>query len=234
MSPVPIQIDKEIEERRCVGQAGGDGCACDFIARRKDDEHKERIQDNVEDTSHGHSESGFLCRADRPDQMTAQDIADGRDRSCDHGPEHVVINIRAGSLISADDRDQPASEDCDQQSEQDSGGDPPIETEGKGFSRVADIHASESAGNDACTADAEQIRDGSHQYKDRHGDGEGCDHGGAPGPADIPCVRKIIDNIDELGDDRGDCQCHDRHRDRGGFKDCHTAVIFPAVIFIGH
>ena len=93
MQLMAVQIDQEIDESRCVGQAGRYRRAGHFVAGRQNDKHEKGIQYYVQDTSHRHSETGFLCRTDGAHKMSAQDISHGRDRSDDHCPEHVVVDI---------------------------------------------------------------------------------------------------------------------------------------------
>ena len=218
---MPVQIDQEIEESCRIGQAGGDCRAGDLISGRQDDEHEERIQYNFEDAAHGHAETCLFCRADGADQMTAEDISDSGDRTDDHGPEHVVIYILVRSVVSSDDRNETAAEEYDQQTEGNRGGDPRVKAEGEGLSGIREILASQSPGNDAGAADAEEVGDGCQEHKDRHADRQGSHHGGTAGPSDVPGIRKIVYNIDELCDDRGDSQCHDGDRDRRGLENGH-------------
>ena len=51
MVPVSVEIDQEIDEGRCIGQAGRNGGAGHFISGRKDHKHEQRVQNDIEDAA---------------------------------------------------------------------------------------------------------------------------------------------------------------------------------------
>ena len=68
---------KEIDQCDDIGQKGCDACAEDLIPFRKEHEHEQRIQDNIENTAHGNAEACLAGTSDCPQQLGTRKLQDG-------------------------------------------------------------------------------------------------------------------------------------------------------------
>ena len=68
--------------------------------------------------------------------MTAQDISDRRDGTDDHGPEHVIVDVGIGGIVTSDHGNEAGAQQKDHCGIDQGGSQPGIETEGKCLSRM--------------------------------------------------------------------------------------------------
>lgn len=209
------QQAEKIEAGGDVGEHGRHGGALDLHTEHEDEQG---IECDIQNSTEGDAETGLTGVALRADQMRECGIENGRRGAEADCPEKVPAREIMRLLVCAQNGQQRRQKQQHQQAvgRSDPGGAP--ETEGRAVPGLFAVADAETAGDQTGSADAEEIGKSGQKDEQGHGDGRGGHLIRVAELADEKGIRHVVNDGDDLTEDRRDGQRENGSSDRDTCK----------------
>ena len=202
LAPDLLVDDDEIDERDEVGQQRRQCGTEDFVSFWQEDEHEQRVEPDVQKAAEAHAEAGLLRIADVAEHRAHRVGQQRRQRADDDDGNEILPRVADRIFARAEQIEQRVHERKAEQGEDQCAPRCHHEAERRGAARLVLLTPAEQLHDQIAAAHAEEVgKAGDHQKHRRHQ----CrrrDHVGVIGLADEPGVGQIVDQHDQLADDR--------------------------------
>ena len=218
----------EIGEGDRVGQGCCQAGAQDLMAGRQQDEHEERVQDDIDDAAHGDGEARLFGTADVAQQVPHGHGGDGRRGADDDDAGAVLAREIKGLPARPQGQQERPHENTGHDGEKEAHESREPDAEGGDSPRLFRVLFPHQTGNQGPAAGPRDVGDRDADIEDGQDQGRARHHVGIVGPPDIEGVRHIVDQDDQLRDHR-----RDRHLGQGlGHRHHFKEIFVPCFLLL--
>ena len=223
--PSEREIEQEIDHGGQIGQGRCHACA-DHTEPQKPGQDKDGVQKDIQKAAQGNAKGSLGRSPFGPDQIGQQGIQNRWNAAENNDPFGVSqaegIRFFRGAAEGQDGAGKEQKEKRKQQCRQK----PQPKGNGRNFFGGGQIFFAQLTGDEAGTADAEQVGDGGQHHEGRIDDGDGCRLGRGVQHAYEIGIGQAIKKGDHLAEYGGDDLSEYGLTDGELFKNCGAAVHF--------
>ena len=211
------QQHKEIQAGDTVGDKGGKSRAAGSHVKSPWQD-KDRVEDDVEQTAAHGADAGVHGRAFRADQISHDDIEDGRYCTAGDGPQHIGGGGVDGGAVCTQQAQQRLAKDGAAQGEDGAAAQCAVKAKGGAVGYGFIVFSSQRTAHHAGAADAEQVVDGVEGKQHRRSQCDRCILDRVVEHADKVGVGKVVDDHDQRAEDGRNGKLCNSFRDGSLFK----------------